>query len=86
MVSSALLFMAVGGIWVNAVVGTANTRITLLSEGIAIIFYCSFVYLAAEVYRLPVYIVWMSEWVYWSSLFLVSFIYLKKGNWRKKHI
>ncbi len=86
MVSSALLFMAVGGIWVNAVVGTANTRITLLSEAIAIVFYCSFVYFAAEIYHLPVYIVWMSEWVYWSSLFLVSFVYLKKGNWRKKHI
>jgi multidrug resistance protein, MATE family len=85
-VSSALLFMAVGGIWVNAVVGTGNTRITLLSEAIAIIFYCSFVYAATEIYHWPVYIVWMSEWVYWSSLFAVSFIYMKKGNWRKKII
>jgi Na+-driven multidrug efflux pump len=85
-VSSALLFMAVGGIWVNAVVGTGNTRITLLSEAIAIIFYCSFVYAATEIYHWPVYVVWMSEWVYWSSLFVVSFIYMQKGNWRKKII
>lgn len=85
-VSSALLFMSVSCIWVNAVVGTGNTRITLLSEVVALVFYVAFVHTVTEVYRWPVHIAWMSEWVYWSALFGVSFTYMIFGNWRLKRI
>lgn len=85
-VSSALIFLSISCIWVNAVVGTGNTRITLLSEVIAIVLYVAYVFVATEWLHLPVFIAWMSEWVYWTALFAVSFIYMKKGNWRAKVI
>lgn len=85
-VSSALLFMSISCIWLNAVVGTGNTRVTLLSEVIAIVLYCAYVFIVTELYRLPVHVAWMSEWVYWSALFAVSFTYMMKGNWRAKRI
>jgi Na+-driven multidrug efflux pump len=85
-VSSALLFMSISCIWLNAVVGTGNTRITLLSEVIAIVFYCAYVYIVTDLYRQPVHVAWMSEWVYWTALFAVSFTYMMKGNWRLKEI
>jgi len=29
---------------------------------------------------------WMSEWLYWLSMFTMSFLYMRSGRWRKKEI
>ncbi len=44
-VSTALLLMSISVIWLNAVSGTGNPRVTLLIELITIIFYCVYVYI-----------------------------------------
>ena len=81
-VSSALILMSFGSIWLNGVTGTGNSRVNLLIEVITLIFYSVYVYLTLEVYNLPVYIGWMSEWVYWICLFVMSFWYLRSGRWK----
>ncbi|HQX97684.1 MAG TPA: MATE family efflux transporter, partial [Chitinophagaceae bacterium] len=43
-VSVAILFMSFSVVWLNAVTGTGNSRMTLLIDGVAIILYCVFVY------------------------------------------
>lgn len=85
-VSLALVIMSISCIWLNAVVGTGNTRMTLLAELVSISLYVGYVYLVTKVYNLSLSAAWMSEWVYWSFLFLVSFWYMKKGQWHKKSI
>lgn len=85
-VSVALLMMSVGTIWLNAVTGTGNTRINLLIELITIFFYSIYVYLVLYVYKLPIAIGWMSEWLYWTVMFTLAFLYIKSGRWRGKQI
>jgi MATE family, multidrug efflux pump len=85
-VSSALVLMSFSTVWLNAVTGTGNSKINLYIEMIAIILYCIYVYVVLEVFRLPIMIGWMSEWLYWSVLFTLSFLYIKSGRWKNKVI
>ena len=83
-VSSALILMSFSTIWLNAVTGTGNTRVNLLIELITIIFYCGYVYLTLERWNMSLVVGWMSEWIYWLSLFFMSFAYIRSGLWRGK--
>jgi multidrug resistance protein, MATE family len=83
-VSSALIMMSFSTIWLNAVTGTGNTRINLLIECITIVLYCIYVYLVVERWKLSLVAAWMSEWLYWLSLFSMSYAYIRSGRWKGK--
>lgn len=85
-VTVGLMLMSFANVWLNAIAGTGNPKINLAFEVIAILVYCSYVYLVLKVYRLPLVIGWMSEWVYWSILFVLSFWYLRSNRWKGKII
>ncbi|MFI5188560.1 MAG: MATE family efflux transporter, partial [Chitinophagales bacterium] len=82
----AVVLMSFSTIWLNAVTGTGNSRITLLIEVITIILYCIYVYLILEKFFLSITFGWMSEWLYWISLFSFSFLYMRSGKWKTKVI
>ena len=83
-VSTALILMSFSTIWLNAVTGTGNTRINLLIEFITIVFYCCYVYLVLERWQLSLVYGWISEWVYWISIFSMSYAYMRSGRWKGK--
>ena len=85
-VTGAMMLMSFGTIFLNAVTGSGNTRITFLIEAGAIIGYCVYVYLTAEYYFLPIQYVWMSEWLYWFGMFLPAWWYMRSGRWKNKQI
>lgn len=85
-VTVAMLFMSFGVIWLNAVTGTGNSRVTFLIELLAIILYCIYIYVVNEVLFLPITYGWMSEWLYWLSLFIPSWLYIRSGKWKGKII
>ncbi|MBC7830013.1 MAG: MATE family efflux transporter [Chitinophagaceae bacterium] len=85
-VSSALILMSFSTVWLNAVTGTGNSKITLYIEAITIVLYCIYVYLVLEVFKLPITIGWMSEWLYWTVLFTASYLYIRSGKWKGKVI
>lgn len=85
-VSSALVLMSVSVVWMNAVTGTGNSKMNLMSEFAAIIFYCTYVYIVLEKLKLPIVWGWASEWIYWTTIFIPSFWYMKSGRWKKKKI
>jgi multidrug resistance protein, MATE family len=85
-VSLALLLMAFGTIWLNAVTGTGNTRVNLLIELITITLYCIYIYLVLEYWNLSTAWGWGSEWVYWISMFTMAFLYMRSGKWKGKQI
>ena len=85
-ISSALVLMSFSTIWLNAVAGTGNTTVNLSIELITIVFYCLYVYLVLQLFNLPILYGWMSEWVYWTSTFTFSYLYMKSGRWKKKVI
>ncbi|MDQ2657084.1 MAG: MATE family efflux transporter [Bacteroidota bacterium] len=85
-VSIALLMMSFGPVWLNAVTGTGNTTINLWIEMITLVVYIIYVYMVLEYYNMPITWGWASEWVYWLSMFSMSFLYMKSGRWKGKEM
>lgn len=86
MVTIGVVFMAVSTVWLNAVTGTANTRINLLIEILAIIIYTIYIYFVLHVFRLSMVWAWTSELLYWTAIFIPAYLYIKSGKWRSKVI
>ncbi len=85
-ISFALVLQSVSTIWLNAVLGTGNSRRNLVTETIAIILYCIYVYTVLEYLNLSITIGWMSEWIYWIALFVPSYWYIQSNKWMGKKI
>ena|SRR5437867_6765386 len=85
-VTIAMLLMSFSTIWLNAVTGTGNSRMTLLIETVTITLYCIYIYLVLEKFFLAISYGWMSEWLYWVSLFVFSWLYMRSGKWKTKVI
>jgi multidrug resistance protein, MATE family len=83
-VSSALLLQSFSVVWLNAVTGTGNTSVNLLIEIVTLVLYTAYVYFVLEVWNLSLAWGWVSEWVYWISMFSMAFVYMKSGRWKKK--
>src|SRR4029079_11071416 len=83
-VSLAMILMSFSVVWLHAITGTGNTKVTFIIEFVAIIFYCLFVYLVMEKFKLSITYGWMSEWLYWTCMFIPAFFYLRSGRWKKK--
>jgi multidrug resistance protein, MATE family len=81
-VSTAMIILCVGVIWLNAVVATGKTQIVFWIEFGGIAAYLIYVWIVIEELKLGLSVAWMSEWVYWVLLFIPSYLYLKYGNWR----
>jgi len=85
-VGVANLLFAVFFIIFNGVSGTGNTRTAFFMEVVTLFFYISYVYYTAIIHPSSVEIVWKSEFVYWIMIGGLGYLYLLKGNWRKKEI
>ncbi len=85
-VSLAMILMSFSVVWLQAVTGTGNTKVTFLIEAMAIILYSAYVYLIMEKFKLSITYGWMSEWLYWTCMFIPAFFYLRSGRWKKKII
>ena len=85
-VTVGMLAMSIATVWLNAVTGTGNTRVNLFIEIAAIIIYCIYIWLVLDVWKLSLVWAWASELLYWASLFILSFLYIRSGRWRKKVI
>jgi len=85
-VTVGMLAMSIATVWLNAVTGTGNTRVNLLIEIAAIIIYSIYIWLVLDVWNLSLVWAWASELLYWTSLFTLSFLYIRSGKWRKKVI
>lgn len=81
-VSIALLFMSIATVWLNGVTGTGQSKINLAIEFVAIIIYITYSYLTIEYYKLPITIGWMCEIIYWISLLIPSYLYIKSMRWK----
>lgn len=85
-VSVALLLMSIATVWLNAVTGTGNSSVNLAIEFVAIVIYIVYSYLTIEYYQLPITIGWMCEIIYWISLLLPSYWYIRSMKWKSLKI
>lgn len=83
-VSVAMIVHSCAFLFLFAVTGSGNTRITLFIEILAIILYSVYVYLVLDKYFLDITYGWMSEWLYGLSILIPSFLYMRSGRWKGK--
>jgi putative MATE family efflux protein len=77
---------SLGTVLFNSVSGTGNTQIGLLFEVITIAIYVIALWFIVIHLRASVAMCWTVELVYWGMLMVLSFGYLKWGNWQKKMV
>jgi len=85
-VSIALLFMSVATVWLNGVTGTGQSKINLGIEFVAIIIYLVYAYLTIEYFNFPITIGWICEIIYWITLLIPSYWYIRSNRWKGKKI
>ncbi len=83
-VSVALLFMSIANIWLNGVTGTGKTKANLIIEIVAIIVYLGYSWYFMKVNYISLAMAWSNELVYWTTIFIMSFAFLKSGMWKTK--
>lgn len=81
-VSIGLMFMSIANIWLNGVTGTAKTRVNLLIEIVAISVYLIYTWYFVKVQYISLAMAWSNELVYWLTIFIFSFIYMRSGKWK----
>ena len=82
-VSAAMIIVCAGVIWLNAVVATGRTTVVFWIEFWGIAGYLAYVWVVIEVMKLSLEAAWMSEWIYWITMLVLSYLYLRFGNWRQ---
>jgi len=83
LIAFALVIMSFSTVWLNAVTGTGNSRMTFFIELAAIVVYCVYVFIVLEVNKLSIMWGWMSEFLYWIVLFILSYRYIRSNKWHK---
>lgn len=81
-----MFFFSISFILFNGVTGTGNTKVSLIIEFINIVIYLSAAYYIGISLKSSLPVVWSSEFIYFGFLGLFSYLYLKKGNWKKLNI
>jgi Na+-driven multidrug efflux pump len=76
--------MSVANIWLNGVTGTGKTTVNLAIEIIAIIVYLTHTWIFMKINYVSLAVAWTNELVYWTTIFLASFLFLKSGRWKTK--
>ncbi len=66
--------------------GSGNTLATLCIEFIAIIIYIASAYIMIKRMELPIAYVWLVEYIYFGSLLVFSWGYLRWFDWKKKMV
>ena len=82
----AMLIASVANVYFNGISGTGNTRSALMLEMITLVIYVSYVCFVGLYMQAPVEICFGTEIIYYSFLFITSYIYLKKAKWQNKKI
>lgn len=85
-VSMGLLIMSVANIWLNGVTGTGKTKINLLIELAAIVGYLIYTYYFMKINYISLAMAWSNEFIYWATIFILAFLYLKSGKWKHKSV
>ena len=66
----------------SGVTGTGNTFMGMIIEVVTILVYVIFAFVVVQVLRQPVTVAWFAEFVYFTIMGSLSFLYLRYGKWR----
>lgn len=83
---SAYVLTIPSNIFFQSVSGTGNTRTALGLETVALAIYVCYISYMIFYLKVDVALCWTSEHVYSFCILILTYFYMKKGNWQKKRI
>lgn len=83
---TALPICSISSVLFSSISGTGNTRVALNLEFVTMFLYISSILLIVIYLQSSVAICWTVEHIYWGSLLILSYLYLRFGNWRAKRV
>lgn len=78
----AIMMASVVLILLNIIEGSGKTKAGMFIEITCISIYLFFVYLTTVFTQQPIHIIWMTDYIYFGSLGIISILYLRRSNWR----
>ncbi len=82
----AMLVASLANVYFNGISGTGNTQAALYLEVITLVFYVAYIVFIGMYVKAPIAVCFTIEILYYTLLFVTSYVYLKRGNWRNKKI
>ncbi|HMO60438.1 MAG TPA: MATE family efflux transporter [Ferruginibacter sp.] len=81
-VTLGMMIMSAANIWLNGVTGTGKTKVNLAIEIAAIAVYLIYTWVFMKLHYVSLAMAWSNEVVYWSTIFLLAFTFIKSGKWK----
>ena len=83
-ISGSILIYGLSSVYFQTVSASGNTRVTFLIECVCTFLYILTAYLLIKVWKAPLHIVWLVEYVYFITMGVCSILYLRMFNWTKE--
>lgn len=77
---------SIGTVLFNSISGTGNTSKALMLEMITMVFYGLGIWIVVIEMHSSVAVCWTVELIYWGTMLILSYSYLRWGNWQAKKI
>jgi Na+-driven multidrug efflux pump len=71
-------------VYFQTINGSGNTNVTFIIEVICVVVYIIFAYLLIKVWKLDIFWIWSVEYIYFINMGVLSLIYLRFFDWRRK--
>ncbi len=85
-VTVAAIFLTSGFILFSGVSGTGMTKVSFIIETSVIVFYVALAYVLANIDNAKIVYVWTIEIYYGILIGVLSYFYLRYGNWKNKRV
>lgn len=85
-VSVSIFLYGFVSVYFQTINGSGNTIFSMSVEMISVGMYLITAFVFIKILRLDIYWVWSVEYIYFGTIGLLSFLYLKRFNWKKKII
>jgi Na+-driven multidrug efflux pump len=86
LVTGSILLYAMVSVYFQTIHGSGNTLASMTIEFISVGIYTCSVYLFIKVWSFDIYHVWTVEYIYFGTMGLLSYLYLKLFSWNNKRI
>ncbi len=81
-----ILIFGISSVYFQSISGSGNTRFSFLIELSSVLVYLVAAYLFIKVYEVSLFWVWSVEYIYFISLGVLSYGYLRFFNWQNKEV
>jgi putative MATE family efflux protein len=85
-VSVSIFLYGFVSVYFQTINGSGNTIFSMTVEMLSVFLYLFVAFIFIKVLELDIYWIWSVEYIYFGTIGLLSYLYLKRFNWKKKII